>query len=163
MLKDRRKQMSLETALEELKPQIGTETFVGEWFEITQDRINQFADATLDHQWIHVDVEKANTMSPFGSTVAHGFLTLALTPYLSDTVSPDKPPFPDMKMAVNYGMNRVRFPNAVKPGDRIRVRSTLQNAEEVKGSMQVISLVTVEIEGEEKPGCVAEMVARFYF
>jgi acyl dehydratase len=155
--------MSLESALEGLIPQIGTETFVGEWFEITQDRINQFADTTLDHQWIHVDVEKANAMSPFGSTVAHGFLTLSLTPYLTGTVTPDEPPFPDLKLAVNYGMNKVRFPNAVKPGNRIRVRSTLQNAEEVKGSLQVISLVTVEIEGDEKPGCVAEMVARFYF
>jgi acyl dehydratase len=155
--------MSLESALEGLIPQIGTETFVGEWFEITQDRINQFADTTLDHQWIHVDVEKANAMSPFGSTVAHGFLTLSLAPYLTGTVTPDEPPFPDLKLAVNYGMNKVRFPNAVKPGNRIRVRSTLQNAEEVKGSLQVISLVTVEIEGDEKPGCVAEMVARFYF
>ena len=155
--------MSLESALEELKPQIGSETFVGEWFEITQQRINQFADATEDHQWIHVDVERAKSMSPYGSTVAHGFLTLSLTPYLTDTVAPNKLPFPDLKMAVNYGLNRVRFPHAVKPGDRIRVRSTLQNAEEVKGSLQVISLVTVEIEGQEKPGCVAEMVARFYF
>jgi len=155
--------MSLESALEQVKPQIGTETFVGEWLEITQDRINKFADVTEDRQWIHVDVERANTMSPFGSTVAHGFLTLSLTPYLTDTITPDKAPFPDLKMAVNYGMNKVRFPAPVKPGDRIRVRSTLQNAEEVKGSLQTISFLTVEIEGQEKPGCVAEMVARFYF
>lgn len=155
--------MSLDAALEELKPQIGTETFVGEWFEITQDRINKFADVTEDRQWIHLDVERAKAMSPFGSTVAHGFLTLSLTPYLTDTVTSDHPPFPDLKMAVNYGMNKVRFPAPVKPGDRIRVRSTLQSAEQVKGSLQTISLLTVEIEGQEKPGCVAEMVARFYF
>ena len=155
--------MSLETALEQVKSQIGTETFVGEWFEITQERINKFADVTEDRQWIHLDVERAKAMSPFGSTVAHGFLTLSLTPYLTDTVTPDHPPFPDLKMAVNYGMNKVRFPAPVKPGDRIRVRSTLQNAEQVKGSLQTISLLTVEIEGQEKPGCVAEMVARFYF
>ena len=155
--------MSLESALEQMKPQIGTETFVGEWLEITQDRINKFADVTEDRQWIHVDEERAKTQSPFGSTIAHGFLTLSLTPYLTDTITPDKPPFPDLKMAVNYGMNKVRFPAPVKPGDRIRVRSTLQNAEEVKGSLQTISLLTVEIEGQEKPGCVAEMVARFYF
>lgn len=155
--------MSLEAALEQLKPQIGTETFVGEWFEITQDRINKFADVTEDRQWIHVDVERAKAMSPFGGTVAHGFLTLSLTPYLTDTITPDKPPFPDLKMAVNYGMNKVRFPAPVKPADRIRVRSTLQNVEQVKGSLQTISLLTVEIEGQEKPGCVAEMVARFYF
>ena len=154
--------MSLESALEQMKPQIGTETFVGEWLEITQDRINKFADVTEDRQWIHVDEERAKTQSPFGSTIAHGFLTLSLTPYLTDTITPDKPPFPDLKMAVNYGMNKVRFPAPVKPGDRIRVRSTLQNAEEVKGSLQTISLLTVEIEGQEKPGCVAEMVARFY-
>ena len=155
--------MSLESALEQVKPQIGTETFVGEWLEITQDRINKFADVTEDRQWIHVDVERAKAMSPFGGTVAHGFLTLSLTPYLTDTITPDKAPFPDLKMAVNYGMNKVRFPAPVKPGDRIRVRSTLQNAEEVKGSLQTISLLTVEIEGQEKPSCVAEMVARFYF
>jgi acyl dehydratase len=155
--------MSLEAALEELKPQIGTETFVGEWFEITQDRINQFADVTEDHQWIHVDVERAKTMSPFGTTIAHGFLTLSLIPYLTDTVTPDEPPFPDLKMAVNYGLNKVRFPAPVKTGDRIRVRSMLQSAEQVKGSLQSISLLTVEIEGQEKPCCVAEMVVRFYF
>jgi acyl dehydratase len=155
--------MSLEAALEELKPQIGTETFVGEWFEITQERINQFADATEDHQWIHVDVERAKTMSPFGTTVAHGFLTLSLIPYLANIVTPDKPPFPNLKMAVLYGMNRVRFPNAVKPGDRIRVRLTLQNAEEVKGSLQTVSLLTADIQEQEKPGCVAEAVMRFYF
>lgn len=155
--------MSLEAALEELKPQIGTETFVGQWFEITQDRINKFADVTEDHQWIHVDVERANSMSPYGSTVAHGFLSLSLIPFLTDTVTPDKPPFPDLKMAVNYGLNKVRFPAPVRPGDRIRVRSTLQSADEVKGSLEMISVVLIEIEGQEKPGCVAEMVARFYF
>ncbi len=155
--------MSLEAALEELKPQIGTETFVGQWFEITQDRINKFADVTEDHQWIHVDVERANSMSPYGSTVAHGFLSLSLIPFLTDTVTLDKPPFPDLKMAVNYGLNKVRFPAPVRPGDRIRVRSTLQSADEVKGSLEMISVVLIEIEGQEKPGCVAEMVARFYF
>lgn len=155
--------MSLEAALEELKPQIGAETFVGEWFEITQDRINKFADVTGDHQWIHVDVERAKTMSPFGTTIAHGFLTLSLILYLTDAVTPDEPPFPDLKMAVNYGLNKVRFPAPVKTGDRIRARSMLQSAEQVKGSLQSISLITVEIEGQEKPGCVVEMVVRFYF
>ena len=155
--------MTLESAIEELKPQIGTETFVGEWFEVTQDRINRFADATEDHQWIHVDVERAKTMSPFGTTVAHGFLTLSLFPFLANIVIEHQPPFPELKMAIIYGLNKVRFPHPVKPGDRIRVRSTLQVAEEIKGSLQTDNLLTAEIQNQEKPGCVAEVVMRFYF
>lgn len=155
--------MSLEKALEELTSQVGTETLVSEWFEITQDRISQFADATEDHQWIHVDVERGKTESPFGSTVAHGFLTLSLIPYLANIVIPEEPPFPNLMMSVLYGLNKVRFPHPVIPGDRIRVRVTLQSVEEVSGSLQTISLILAEIEGKEKPGCVAEAVMRFYF
>lgn len=155
--------MTLEAALNSLKPKVDTETFVSEWFEINQERINQFADATEDHQWIHVDVERAKTMSPFGTTVAHGFLTLSLIPYLANIVVPDKPPFPGVRLSVFYGLNRVRFPHPVKPGDRIRVRTTLQSAEEKNGTLQTINLALVEIEGQEKPGCVAEAIMRFYF
>lgn len=155
--------MTLEAALDTLNGQVDTEIFVSDWFEITQERINMFADATEDHQWIHVDVERAKTMSPFGTTVAHGFLSLSLIPYLANIVVPDQPPFPGVVLSVLYGLNRVRFPHPVRPGDRIRTRTRLQSVEEINGTLQTVSIVLVEVEGQEKPGCVAEAVMRFYF
>ena len=155
--------MSSETLKAELTALVGTEVHVGIWLAITQERIDQFAQATEDHQWIHVDPERAKRESPFGTTIAHGYLTLSLLPYLSGYVNPEEPIYPEARWVVNYGMNRMRFPHPVKVGDRVRVRTVLQAVEEVAGGLQIISQMTIEIEGEEKPGCVAEVVYRIYF
>ena len=156
--------MSLQSALADLESKIGSETHVSDWFTISQERIQQFADATEDQQWIHVNVERAQTHSPFGGPIAHGFLTLSLIPYLTGGVDPDKPEYPEAKMGVNYGLNRVRFPNPVHVGSRVRARTSLLSAEEVKGNgIQIVRQVTIEIEGQPKPGCVAETVTRLYF
>jgi acyl dehydratase len=155
--------MSLETLKAELEAKVGTEVQVGSWLTITQERIDLFARATEDYQWIHVDPERAKRESPFGTTIAHGYLTLSLLPYLSGYVNPEEPIYPEAQWVVNYGMNRMRFPHPVKVGDRVRVRTVLQTVEEIVGGLQIISKMTIEIEGEEKPGCVAEVVYRIYF
>jgi len=155
--------MSYETTLAELKSAVGTETNLGPWMNITQEMIDAFADATLDHQWIHTDPERAAADSPYQSTVAHGFLTLSLIPHLTDSVNPDRPIYPGVKLGVNYGLNRVRFPHPVKPDDNIRARTELQSVDEVPGGLQTVSKITVEVEGAEKPGCVVEIVVRIYF
>ncbi len=155
--------MTLQTVLADLESKVGQETYVGEWLDIDQERISQFADATGDHQWIHVDAERAAS-GPDGSTITHGYLTLALIPFLTDVVSEEKPLYPDIRMGINYGLNRVRFPNAVKVGARVRSRTKLDSYEEVAGNgVQIVNLVTIEVEGEEKPACVAETVMRLYF
>jgi acyl dehydratase len=155
--------MSAETLKAELESLVGTEVHVGPWLTITQERINLFAQATEDYQWIHVDPERAQRESPFGTTIAHGYLTLSLLPYLSGYVNPEEPLYPEAKWVVNYGMNRMRFPHPVKVEDRVRVRTVLQAVEEVAGGLQIISQMAIEIDGEEKPGCVAEVVYRIYF
>ena len=148
------------TSLEELRSLVGQEVAVGDWFEVTQDRINQFADATGDHQWIHIDVERVKTETPFGSTIAHGFLTLSLLSFLvSRTVQVKLP----IKMGINYGLNKVRFVSPVPAGARIRSRVTLQSLEEIPGGQQLAWNVTIEREGGEKPCCVAEWLVRQYF
>ena len=150
--------------LEFLEPQIGQEIHVGPWLLIDQQRIDQFAAVTGDQQWIHIDPERAENESPYGSTVAHGYLTLSLLPYLTESNHPDffQKNYPGMKYRVNYGLNRVRFPAPVKVGTKIRARTTIQSVEEVKGAVQICYLVTVEIEGGEKPACSAEFLARLY-
>lgn len=156
--------MSLEAVLADLESKVGTETGVGNWKTVTQEMINQFADATGDHQWIHVDPERANAESPYGAPVAHGYLTLSLIPYLVGFVDPETQRYPDLKMGINYGLNRVRFPNPVRVGSKVRARTKLQEYEEVKGGgVQIVDQVYVEIEGQEKPACVAETVTRLYF
>lgn len=156
--------MSRQAAYEDLQSKISTEPTSGGWFTVTQNMINSFADATLDHQWIHVDEERAARDSPFGATVAHGFFTLALIPHLTGMVEPDKPRYPGVALTVNYGLNRVRFPHPLLAGSRIRTLTQLQSVEEVSGNgLQLIHNVTVQIEGVEKPTCVAEMVSRLYF
>ncbi len=155
--------MSAETLKAELEAMVGTEVHVGPWLNITQERINLFAQATEDTQWIHVDPERAKRESPFGTTIAHGYLTLSLLPYLSGYINPEEPIYPEAKWVVNYGMNRMRFPHPVKVGDQVRVRTVLLDVEEIGGGLQIISKMTVEIKGEEKPGCVAEVVYRIYF
>lgn len=156
--------MSGTELLEFLEKQRGRELHVGDWLLIDQERIDRFAEVTGDHQWIHVDPERARTESPYGSTVAHGYLTLSLLPYLTQSNHPDffSRNYPGMRYRVNYGVNRVRFPAPVKAGARVRARTVLQSAEPVGQAVQVVYLMTVEIEGEDKPACVAEQVVRVF-
>ena len=147
--------------VDELKTLVGQELGVGDWVEITQDRVNQFADVTGDHQWIHVDIERAKA-SPLGGPIAHGFLTLSLIPLLGQVRDGIKVSIPH-KQVFNYGLNRVRFISPVKVGSRVRMRTTLQNVEEVgPGALQITNLQTIEIEGGERPAMVAESLVRFY-
>jgi acyl dehydratase len=145
--------------IEELKSLIGQEVGTSDWFEVTQSRINDFADATEDHQWIHIDVERAKTDSPFHSTIAHGFLTLSLLPHLvSQAVKVEG----DFKMGINYGLNRLRFVSPVIAGSRLRARLTLQSVEDFTGGNQISWSVTCETEGGQKPALVAEWLVRYY-
>lgn len=145
----------------DLKALIGQEVRLGPWYDVTQERVNAFANATGDHQFIHVDPERA-AMTPFGGTIAHGFFTLSLIVSLGQGGEGIEMNLP-IRMGVNYGLNRVRFPAPVRVGKRIRLHSKLQSVEEVSpGILQLIYENTVEIEGESKPGCVAESIVRLY-
>ncbi|MDB5936486.1 MAG: dehydratase [Massilia sp.] len=144
--------------LDELKTLVGTEVAVSDWIAITQERINTFADATSDHQWIHVDVERCKAESPFGGPVAHGFLTLSLLPALFENAVR----MVDVKMALNYGLNKVRFPAPVPVDSRLRARLTLASVETIEGGAQLVWSVVVECEGAARPVCVAEFVMRRY-
>ena len=147
------------TSLEELRSLAGQEIALSDWFEVTQERINLFAEATGDHQWIHVDVERAKNESPYRTTIAHGFLTLSLLSYLmSQTVKIKLP----IRMGINYGLNKVRFPSAVLAGSKVRARATLQSLDEIPGGQQLVWNITVEREGADKPCCVAEWLVRYY-
>ncbi|TFG93647.1 MAG: MaoC family dehydratase [Syntrophobacterales bacterium] len=146
--------------LEEIKKLVGTEVFVSDWTKVTQDQINQFADSTSDHQWIHVDVEKA-AKGPFGQTIAHGFLTLSHIPFFSYQM-PIR--FEESKMSVNYGLNKVRFLNPVLSGSKIRDRIVLSGLEEKGGGRILMTTThTIEIEGQDKPACVAESLGMVFF
>ncbi len=154
-----------ERAFELFKSDVGTDEGVGEWFEVTQDRINQFADVTQDHQFIHVDPERAKD-TPFGRTIAHGFLTLSMLTHLSAGASatiPDPVRFEGMLMGINYGFNKVRFVNPVTVGSRIRARGVTTNVELKGNSLEVTRSYTVEIDGVEKPALVAEWVTRVVY
>jgi acyl dehydratase len=150
------------TTVAELKELIGQELGVSDWVEITQERVNLFAEATGDFQYIHVDPDRAS-QTFFGGTVAHGFLTLSLLPYLSSLRRGVKVNLGG-RMGVNYGLNKVRFPAPVRVGKRIRLRTTLLAVEEIGDrAVQTTNLNTIEVEGEEKPACVAESIGRTYF
>ncbi len=140
----------------------GTEEGVGEWFEITQERVNAFADATLDHQFIHVDPERAKA-TPFGGPIAHGFLTLSLLVHLDNSIpkAPDR--FAGAVMGVNVGLDRVRFINPVPVGSRVRARSVLSEVEMKGDALQTKRTLTVEIEGSDKPAMVAEWLTRTFY
>jgi acyl dehydratase len=145
--------------VEQLRSLVGQEVGTSDWLEVTQDMIDAFAQVTGDHQWIHVERERAARESPFGTTIAHGFLTLSLVTRLhSQAVRVAG----ERKMGINYGLNRVRFPNPVRAGSRIRSRSAVRSVEDFDGGVQVTWLVTVELEGQEKPALVAEWVGRQY-
>src|SRR5947208_2293642 len=135
----------------ELKSLVGQSVGLGDWYTVTQTQIDAFAETTGDRQWIHVDTERARTESPFGTTITHGFLTLSLLSQLHAQAVQVRGPF---KLAINYGLNRVRFPAPVPAGSRIRVHSTLQSLEELPGAIQLLWLETVEIEGQAKPALV---------
>lgn len=150
-------------ALADLQSHLNQEVHLSNWFDITQENINKFADATYDHQWIHVDPERAKAESPFGGPIAHGYYTLSLIPYLVGTVDPDAPTYDGVVMGVNYGVNRVRFPHHVPVGSRVRSRTVLLGVEEKGNALQLVNQVTIEIEGVAKPACVAETVSRMYF
>jgi len=144
--------------LDELKAHAGEDLGHSQWLKVTQERVNAFADATEDHQWIHVDVEAAKA-GPFGGTIAHGYLTLSLlTPLFSELLSVQ-----GIRMGVNYGLNRVRFPAPVPVGSRVRLAGKLSSVEELSGdAVQVLADLTVELEGSDKPASVAQAIFRFY-
>ena len=142
----------------------GQEIHVGPWLEIDQQRIDDFARVTGDEQWIHTNPERAAVESPYKKTIAHGFLTLSLLPFLTQSNHPDffADNYPGMRLRVNYGLNKLRYPAPVLCGAKIRARTIVKSAEEVKGGVQIICLLTIEIEGVDKPACVAEQVLRVY-
>lgn len=145
--------------IDDLKASAGEEVAVSDWMEISQERIDLFAQATNDHQWIHVDPARAALESPFGTTIAHGYLTLSLLSQFGyATIGIDQ----QFRMQINYGVNKVRFMNPVKSGSRIRARYQLLDVIDVQGGWQVRFQVTVEIEGVDKPACVAETLTRYY-
>ena len=144
--------------LRELEPRIGEEVGVSPWVEMPHERIDLFAKATEDFQWIHVDPARAKS-SPFGGTIAHGFLTLSMLPKLSESTFE----YSDRKMGVNYGLNKVRFTAPVPAGAKIRGRFTLAKYEKLDGGVQVTWKVTVEREGGDKPVMIAEVIGRHYF
>ena len=152
--------MKLITSIDDATGLVGSELGVSEWVTIDQQRINDFADVTGDHQWIHIDVDRAKNESPYGAPIAHGFLTLSMIPALSK----DNFRVQNAKLAINYGLNKVRFLSAVPVGSRIRVRSELADA--VAKDESTVDLTvrhTIEIDGVEKPAAVAEMIARVLF
>jgi len=150
--------MNLDIDVRTLPDKVGQELSVSDWMEITQAKINQFADATGDWQWIHVDAARAATESPFKATIAHGFLTLSLvSALLRSGLNPT-----GMKLAINYGVNRVRFVSPVPSGSRVRGRFTVGSVEKAGNYIQTVWQVTVEREGGEKPACVAEWIVRYY-
>lgn len=151
-----------EKAYEAMKAQIGSPAQTGEWFEVTQERINDFADATLDHQFIHIDPERA-AQTPFGGPIAHGFLTLSLLVHLSTTIPNDLPPMDGLLMGVNYGMNKVRFINPVPAGARVRASAEVSEVTLKGNSIDQIRTMTVEIEGQDKPALIAEWIGRTVF
>ncbi|MDV7136532.1 MaoC family dehydratase [Williamsia muralis] len=151
--------MEVYRGIADLEAAVGKELGPSDWFPIEQDRVDGFADVTEDHQWIHVDTEKA-VNGPFGATIAHGFLSLSLVPYFVSQLRRIE----GAKMGVNYGLDRVRFPSPVRAGSRIRARTVVKTVDRIdEDSVQLVMRTTIEVEGSEKPGCVADLVSRYYF
>ena len=144
-------------SVEDVKALEGQEVGVSDWYLIDQDRINRFAEATDDFQWLHVDVERAKKELPIGSTIAHGYLLTALFPILSEKII-----IFNGERVINYGLNKVRFKQMVPAGSRVRLRSTLKSARKRAGALQVILDNTLEVEGQNKPACVAETIALYF-
>lgn len=155
--------MSQSELLANLEARVGEVIYQSDWLVIDQARIDAFADATGDHQWIHVDAERAARESPYKKTIAHGYLTLSLYPLLRNLVDENNPAYPGVKNVINYGLNKLRFPNAVRVDARIRGSFKLADVSEIPGGLQVTEVYSVEVEGEEKPACIAETIMRLYF
>ncbi len=149
-------QTTFET-LDELRKAVGTTLGTSDWFEVTQQRVNLFADATGDHQWIHVDVERAAKESPFGGPIAHGYLTLSLT----NLVLPQVLEVRGVSLGVNYGTGKVRFPAPVPVGSRVRGTAELTACDDIAGGVQTTIVITMEVEGGTKPACVVESLSRW--
>ncbi len=145
------------TGLQGYRELVGQPLGESDWVTVSQEQVNQFAEATGDHQWIHVDIDRAR-QGPFGGTIAHGFLTLSLIPALSGGLVEVE----GVRMGINYGLNRVRFPSPVPVGSRLRASVRNLSVEDVKGGIQIVNEVTITVEGQEKPACVAETVTRLY-
>ena len=153
---------NMANALVTLQAQIGDSREPSDWFEITQERVNDYADVSMDHQWIHVDVERANN-GPFGAPIAHGNLTIAVMSHLPSSSKVEAPRLEGHKLSINYGFDKIRFPSPVKVGAMIRATSTLKRAE-VKGAMiEVMNAVVIEVQGQTKPAMVAESLGRLVF
>ncbi|HKE65037.1 MAG TPA: MaoC family dehydratase [Micromonosporaceae bacterium] len=144
-------------SIDELRAAVGTELGPSDWLTVDQERINRFADATGDHQWIHVDPERA-AHGPFKTTIAHGYLTLSLLPALASTLTR----VDGVRMGINYGVNKVRFPAPLPVDSRVRARAEIMSVEDVAGGVQLTTKVTIERDGGDKPVCVAESVSRVY-
>jgi acyl dehydratase len=146
-------------SLQSLKDYAGREIATTDWLLVTQERIRQFAEATGDRQWIHVDPERARRESPYGAAIAHGFLTLSLmSQFLREAIQLPG----NVRQTINYGLNRVRFPAPVRAGEKIRARVRLQSCRELPDSVEAIFDITVETEGAEKPCCVAQWILRYF-
>ncbi len=153
-----------EQAYEKFQAALGQTEGTGEWFEVTQDQIDQFAELTHDHQFIHVDPEMAAQLSPWGVTIAHGFLTLSMLTHLSGSIPQDMTRLAGIAMGVNYGFDKIRFINPVKVNSKIRATSVLKAVElRDPNTIQTTKTVTVEIEGEDKPACVADWITRLTY
>lgn len=144
--------------IEDLKTMVGQEIGVSDWIKVTQERVNTFAEATGDHQWIHVDPERAKKESPYGGPIAHGYLTMSLAPYFLQQIMEIK----KKRMGVNYGLNKVRFPSPVPVGCKLRMKAEAAEIEEINGGIQIVIKMTFEVEGKEKPCCIAEAIYRYY-
>ena len=153
---------AIENAIEELSAKIDQPSNPTDWFEMTQDRVNTFADATMDHQWIHVDPERASA-GPFGAPIAHGQLTMSIMSFLPGGEGVGIPALDGVKMGVNYGWNRVRFMSPVKVGDNIRTVGKIKSVEQKGEMLEIVNELTVQIEGQDKPACVADSVLRLVF
>jgi acyl dehydratase len=154
---------ALEKAFDVMTARIGEQTSQSEWFEVNQQRIDDFADVTMDHQWIHVDVDRAKD-GPFGAPIAHGHLTLSIMGHLPRAAeAANAAPLEGQKLGINYGFDRVRFPSPVPVGSKIRTTSTLKRVEIKGGMLETMNEVIVEVEGQEKPCCVAESLGRMVF
>ncbi len=152
-----------EKTYKSLLKKIDTVTYLGDWHSVEQECIDQFAEVTGDKQWIHTDPIRAAKESPFKGTIAHGFLTLSLIPKLTNSVDLDNNPYPEAKMAINFGLNQVRFPYPVKAGTRVRASIKLVNLVPMKRSIEVVNEVSIEVENSKRLACVAETVLRLYF
>ena len=153
---------AMQIAYETLQGRIDESSQPSDWFEITQERINDFADVTLDHQWIHIDAERASA-GPFGTTIAHGHLTLSIMGHLPRAVEETAPRLEGQKLMINYGFDKVRFPSPVPVGARLRTTSTLKRVEIKGGMIETMNEIVVEVEDQEKPCCVAESLGRLVF